>query len=83
MAASGAGAVSARSSSAAPAKKQTAPQNVPEVSRAASSRSPVDGYTHPAIAEMPKKIEPSMFSAAIRQPASDGRHDTQACPASA
>ena len=77
------GAASARSSSAAPAKKQTAPQKVPEVSSAASSRSPVDGCTHPAIAEMPKKIEPSMFSAAIRQPASDGCHDTQACPASA
>jgi hypothetical protein len=43
----------------------------------------VDGCTHPAIADMPKKMEPSMFSAAIRQPASDGRHDTQAWPASA
>jgi hypothetical protein len=38
----------------------------------------VDGCTHPAIADMAKRIEPSIFSAAIRQPASDGRHDTQA-----
>jgi len=66
------------SSSTAPARKQTAPQNVPDVSRAASSRSPVDGCTHPAIAEMPKNTDPIRFSAPILQPGSEGRHENQA-----
>jgi Na+/H+ antiporter NhaA len=67
----------------APSRKQTAPSSVPALSSAAFSRSPVDGCTHPAIAEMPNSTEPSRLIAAIRQPRSPGRHETQPWPASA
>ena len=55
----------------APAKKHNAPAVVPAFAIAALTGSDVDGSISAATAETPKKIEPSRFSAAIRQ-AGDG-----------
>ena len=50
---------------------------------AAFSSSPVEETTYAPIAERPKKIEPARLRAAITQPRSSGRHESQPCPASA
>ena len=50
----------------APARKHTPPAVVPAFAIAALTGSDVEGSTSAATAEMPKKIDPSRFSAAIR-----------------
>jgi hypothetical protein len=46
-------------------RKQTAPSNVPPLDHLEFNSSLVSGTTYAPIAERPKKIDPSMFTALI------------------
>src|SRR5580765_8358040 len=51
----------------APARKHSAPTNVPRLDSSACHTSPFDGTMKPATADTPKAIEPAMFTAPIHQ----------------
>ena len=54
--------------STAQAKKQAAPNAVFQFAAARSRTEPVDGTTYPAMAEMPKKMQPSRLIAGCHHP---------------
>src|SRR4051812_8385093 len=57
-----------RGTSSAPARKHTAPSDVPALAIRALTGSPLAGSTSEATAAMPNATEPSRFTAAIRHP---------------